>query len=196
MITFSNISLFFQREKAFSHPPFHTITSFSSVMLTEACTVWDVVQTKVIMNSSGRSEERLFAHHPLSDQILNPSSACSDEAGGDREDVWSWHTVANLFMCLLYLVRSSRVYSRALMKNCEETKWTTESEWQRRSNLTEANEAPLTDANWCFNLWLRLSSWSSLPAERLPGIRPEQCSFFNFASVLAPWSSWAPDRNT
>lgn len=45
---------------------------------------------------------------------------------------------------------------------------------ERGRNLAEANEASLTVANWCFNLWLRLSWCFSLPAGRLMGIRAEQ----------------------
>lgn len=45
---------------------------------------------------------------------------------------------------------------------------------KRGRNLAEANEASLTVANWCLNLWLRLSWCFSLPAGRLMGIRAEQ----------------------
>lgn len=47
-------------------------------------------------------------------------------------------------------------------------------ERKRGWNLVEANEASLTVANWCFNLWLQLSWCFSLLAGRLMGIRAEQ----------------------
>lgn len=62
------------------------------------------------------------------------------------------------------LSSSGRQVWRNEMEEREERGW----------NLAEVNEASLTVANWCFNLWLWLSWCLSLPVGRLMGTRAEQ----------------------
>lgn len=56
-------------------------------------------------------------------------------------------------------------------------------------NIAEANEASLAAANWCFNLWLRLSRRFSLPARRLRGTSAEQT--FRLQTFILTFTSFS-----